>query len=43
MHTLYILLCADESYYTSITRHLSRRLKQHHEGKVIYTAERLPV
>lgn len=43
MHTLYILLCADDSYYTGITRKLPRRLAQHNKGEVIYTATRLPV
>lgn len=40
---LYILLCADESYYTGVTSHLRRRLRQHHAGKVVYTSTRLPV
>jgi putative endonuclease len=41
--TLYILRCADDSYYTGITRELSRRLAQHHKGEVVYTSTRLPV
>lgn len=43
MHTLYILLCSDDSYYTGITCKLSRRLAQHHKGEVVYTSTRLPV
>lgn len=43
MHHLYILLCADNSYYTSVTKNLARRMKQHHEGKAVYTTTRLPV
>lgn len=41
--TLYILLCADDSYYTGVTRKLSRRLAQHRRAEVVYTATRLPV
>lgn len=43
MHTLYILHCSDDSFYTGITRHVRRRLKQHREGEVVYTSTRLPV
>ncbi len=30
---MYILLCADNSYYTGSTRNLERRLGQHQSGK----------
>ena len=43
MHTVYILRCADDSYYTGITTNLRRRLVQHHKGEAVYTATRLPV
>lgn len=41
---LYILQCRDGSYYTGITKDLSRRLQTHNEGKgARYTRARLPV
>lgn len=41
---LYILKCADDSYYTGSTRSIDARLDQHHTGKGSkYTSTRLPV
>jgi putative endonuclease len=41
---LYILHCADGSYYTGSTNNLSLRLAQHQAGEgSIYTRSRLPV
>jgi putative endonuclease len=41
---VYILKCADESYYTGSTIHLDRRLGEHHSGNgANHTARRLPV
>ena len=42
---VYILKCADDSYYTGITNNLSRRLNEHEEGINIdcYTFNSLPV
>ena len=42
---VYILKCADNSYYTGITNNPERRLKQHNKGsnKNAYTYNRLPV
>ncbi|RIA10296.1 putative endonuclease [Flavobacteriaceae bacterium MAR_2010_72] len=41
---VYILLCADKSYYTGITHNLEQRLEQHQNGTAsIYTSKRLPV
>ena len=42
---LYILKCADGTYYTGMTSNLELRLKQHESGyhKDSYTASRLPV
>jgi predicted GIY-YIG superfamily endonuclease len=43
--TVYILLCADGSYYTGFTRQpLTDRLEQHASGRIpCYTAPRRPV
>jgi putative endonuclease len=42
--TVYILECADGSWYTGITTDIERRLKQHNAGKAgRYTRSRLPV
>ncbi|WAC11515.1 GIY-YIG nuclease family protein [Dyadobacter pollutisoli] len=49
MHTktyfVYILKCADDSYYTGITNNLDRRLAEHNSGfnPECYTASRRPV
>ena len=42
---VYLLLCADGTYYTGYTGDLSRRLKQHQSGAIprSYTKSRLPV
>ncbi|MEZ4794864.1 MAG: GIY-YIG nuclease family protein [Flavobacteriaceae bacterium] len=42
---VYILRCADDSYYTGITSDLEKRLMQHNEGKTFdgYTLKRRPV
>lgn len=44
MAYMYILKCADESYYTGSTLNLDFRLKQHQAGEgANYTKKRLPV
>jgi putative endonuclease len=41
---MYILLCADGSYYTGSTINLERRLEQHQKGEgANHTRKRLPV
>ena len=42
---VYILKCADSSYYTGLTNHLESRLAQHNSGlnPESYTFERRPV
>jgi putative endonuclease len=41
---LYILQCADDSYYTGSTNNLALRLAQHQAGEgSVYTRHRLPV
>ena len=41
---VYILRCADGSYYTGHTEDLEKRLAEHHSGELGgYTATRLPV
>jgi putative endonuclease len=41
---MYILECADGSYYTGSTKYLELRIKQHQAGKgANYTSKRLPV
>ena len=42
---VYILSCADKTYYTGITNNINRRLEEHQSGKISnsYTARRLPV
>jgi putative endonuclease len=42
---VYILKCADKTYYTGITSKLDKRLKEHQSAihKTSYTAQRLPV
>jgi putative endonuclease len=42
-HTVYILLCADGTYYTGQTKYLQQRLDEHNRGKSHYTQSRLPV
>ena len=44
MPYMYILQCADDSYYVGSTWNLEKRLWQHNEGLgAKYTARRLPV
>jgi putative endonuclease len=44
MASVYILRCADGSYYVGSTRSLPLRLEQHASGKgAIYTSTRLPI
>ena len=43
MHTVYILLCSDNNYYTGCTSNLENRLKRHRNGQVDSTKYRLPV
>lgn len=42
---VYILLCADGTYYTGVTNDVPKRLKEHEEAlnPNSYTARRLPV
>ena len=42
---VYILYCADETFYTGVTSNLDKRLIEHHSAKYpdSYTAQRLPV
>jgi putative endonuclease len=42
---VYILQCADKSYYVGVTNNLERRLKEHESAlhPESYTAKRLPV
>ena len=41
---VYILRCADNTFYTGITTDRDRRLKQHNAGKASkYTRSRIPV
>jgi len=39
---VYILRCADASYYTGVTSNIEQRLDQHYNGKTGYTASRKP-
>jgi putative endonuclease len=43
MHYVYILKCADGSYYTGCTQELTQRLERHNRGYVDSTQNRLPV
>lgn len=42
---VYILLCADETYYVGVTNNLKRRISEHQSGynPESYTAQRLPI
>ena len=44
-YTVYILQCADQSYYVGVTNDISTRVHQHNEGenKKAYTFSRRPV
>jgi predicted GIY-YIG superfamily endonuclease len=39
---VYILRCSDGTYYTGVTSNIERRLDQHYQGKIGYTAKRKP-
>jgi len=43
MFHVYILLCADNTFYTGLTRHLAQRIDEHTRGKSRYTQSRLPI
>ncbi len=44
MHYVYIVKCADETYYTGYTNNLKRRIEQHNQGDgAKYTKGRRPV
>ncbi len=45
MYYVYILQCADKTFYTGITTNIERRVGEHNEGKLgaKYTAGRRPV
>jgi putative endonuclease len=43
MAFVYILECADGTYYTGSTKDLERRLLEHERGGAEYTRERLPI
>ena len=45
IYFVYILLCADKSYYTGMTNNLERRISQHQSKHYnnAYTSTRLPV
>jgi predicted GIY-YIG superfamily endonuclease len=42
---VYVLLCADGTYYTGLTSNLKRRIRQHENGSLhrAYTYSRRPV
>jgi putative endonuclease len=42
-YAVYILLCADLTYYTGYTTNIQNRLKAHKNKEVLYTKSRLPV
>ena len=44
MNFVYILLCADNTYYTGWTNDIEKRVQTHNQGKgAKYTKSRLPV
>ncbi len=44
MHYVYIVKCADGTYYTGYTNNLKRRIEQHNQGEgAKYTKGRRPV
>lgn len=43
MHNVYLLKCADNTYYTGCTSNLNERLIRHRKGQVHYTKSRLPI
>ena len=40
---VYILKCADKTYYTGCTENLEKRLIKHRKEEVHYTSTRLPI
>lgn len=43
-HCFYVLRCADQTYYTGYTNHLTKRIQAHNDGKgAKYTRGRRPV
>ncbi len=43
MEFVYILKCADGTFYTGHTNNLENRIKRHNKGENTYTKARLPV
>lgn len=43
MWFVYILLCADGTYYYGCTSDIDKRLVRHEKGEVSYTSVRLPL
>ena len=43
MWTVYILKCADETYYVGCTSDMTERFSRHLKGQVSYTSTRLPL
>ena len=43
MEFVYILKCADNTYYTGHTANLDERIKRHNKAEIIYTKTRRPV
>jgi putative endonuclease len=43
MWFVYILKCADGSFYTGCTTDVTRRINEHNEHKILYTRKRTPV
>ena len=43
LYYVYILQCADKSFYIGITNNLEGRLIEHKTGKSQYTSKRLPI
>jgi putative endonuclease len=42
MHYVYILLCADGTYYVGCTKNYKDRMARHRRGEVKYTSTRRP-
>ncbi|MBI4745605.1 MAG: GIY-YIG nuclease family protein [Deltaproteobacteria bacterium] len=40
---VYVLMCADDSYYTGHTDNLEKRIAEHQSAACAYTSTRLPV
>ncbi|MGB5480481.1 MAG: GIY-YIG nuclease family protein [Eudoraea sp.] len=41
-YAVYILKCSNGQYYTGFTRNIKRRLKEHRNGEVRFTKNKLP-